>query len=395
MDKKIAIVGGGIAGLTAAYRLSQKGIKSIVFEKEVLMGGRLQWSSIVAGKLLHPYSLALIKELGLEELIVPLELSDVGAFLPDGNVMKMEDFPKAVESFSPQEMASFLQIKEFFEKNPIDAKNPFPNHPEFREISFAQYMKDCPERLKALLGVELNFRWVKDWNDISAEYGFICMAPLFVAIPLGEMYTFEENLTIITSVLTKKIKEKGSEVLTGSKVVSIKTVENKLKIEFETINGRKEEIVDNLIMAVPLPIIKEIFPEIKIESDIGYVNGKCLLVDGELGEKYNRKALFGLPGNPFNVCLLVSLNPKEHRVYPLDIEKEVRLDKIYNNHRVLGENELISAWPIVPPKGRIPGIKTNIKGVYICGDFYHFPSHDTSVATAEMVVEEIIKGREN
>lgn len=41
MEKKIAIVGGGIAGLTAAYRLSQKGIKSIVFEKEFILGGRL------------------------------------------------------------------------------------------------------------------------------------------------------------------------------------------------------------------------------------------------------------------------------------------------------------------------------------------------------------------
>jgi len=36
---KIAIVGGGLTGLVAGYRLSQKGHKITIFEKEKELGG--------------------------------------------------------------------------------------------------------------------------------------------------------------------------------------------------------------------------------------------------------------------------------------------------------------------------------------------------------------------
>jgi len=38
---KVAIVGGGIAGLTAALRLTQNGCKVTVYEKDARVGGNL------------------------------------------------------------------------------------------------------------------------------------------------------------------------------------------------------------------------------------------------------------------------------------------------------------------------------------------------------------------
>lgn len=38
-DKKVAIIGGGPAGLTAAYELSKSGVDSIVLEKDKMVGG--------------------------------------------------------------------------------------------------------------------------------------------------------------------------------------------------------------------------------------------------------------------------------------------------------------------------------------------------------------------
>ena len=36
---KIGIIGGGIAGLTAGYRLSKEGVNVILFEKDKVLGG--------------------------------------------------------------------------------------------------------------------------------------------------------------------------------------------------------------------------------------------------------------------------------------------------------------------------------------------------------------------
>ncbi len=42
-DKKVAIIGSGPAGLSCAYELAKKGIKSVVFEKENVLGGLLTY----------------------------------------------------------------------------------------------------------------------------------------------------------------------------------------------------------------------------------------------------------------------------------------------------------------------------------------------------------------
>ena len=38
-DKKVVIIGGGPAGLTAAYQLSKVGVESVVLEKDQILGG--------------------------------------------------------------------------------------------------------------------------------------------------------------------------------------------------------------------------------------------------------------------------------------------------------------------------------------------------------------------
>ncbi|GAH57094.1 unnamed protein product, partial [marine sediment metagenome] len=38
-DKKVVVIGGGPAGLTASYQLSKAGVKSIVLEKDQTVGG--------------------------------------------------------------------------------------------------------------------------------------------------------------------------------------------------------------------------------------------------------------------------------------------------------------------------------------------------------------------
>ncbi len=79
MPPRVAIVGGGISGLAAAYDLTRAGVDCIVFEKAPRLGGVIEtrsWNdcllesgpdSFISSK---PEALALIKELGLESEVI-------------------------------------------------------------------------------------------------------------------------------------------------------------------------------------------------------------------------------------------------------------------------------------------------------------------------------------
>jgi len=76
---RVVIVGGGIAGLSAAYDLTRAGVETIVFEKQPRLGGVIEtrhWDgctidcgpdSFLSAK---PEALALIKDLGLEREVI-------------------------------------------------------------------------------------------------------------------------------------------------------------------------------------------------------------------------------------------------------------------------------------------------------------------------------------
>src|SRR5689334_2792823 len=77
---KIVVVGGGIAGLTAAYRLSQAGADVTVFEASQRLGGVISTGNFDAGPMFEkgpdcfitdkPWGLELCKELKLEDQLI-------------------------------------------------------------------------------------------------------------------------------------------------------------------------------------------------------------------------------------------------------------------------------------------------------------------------------------
>lgn len=81
VDKKIAVIGGGISGITCAYDLSQKGYKVCIYEKENRIGGSLLKMS---GQILNP---KLIQEetIKLEEQGIEMKLNQ------EINIGKLKD----------------------------------------------------------------------------------------------------------------------------------------------------------------------------------------------------------------------------------------------------------------------------------------------------------------
>ena len=90
----VAIVGGGVAGLTAAYRLKQRGVRVVVYEASARVGGAV-WTDRREGYLaeLGPNSLAapapplaaLFGELGLEASLLPASPAARGRYVVKKN----------------------------------------------------------------------------------------------------------------------------------------------------------------------------------------------------------------------------------------------------------------------------------------------------------------------
>ena len=115
--KRIAIIGGGISGLTLAYRLTQQKKFDIdLYERSQRTGGTIQ-TEIKDGFIfekgpdgflqLNPSVTNLAKELGIEnQIITTQEQNRKSLILHHG---KLEETPDGFYLMSPTKVVSFLQ----------------------------------------------------------------------------------------------------------------------------------------------------------------------------------------------------------------------------------------------------------------------------------------------
>ncbi len=388
---KIGVVGGGLAGLTAAYRLAQKGQECLLFEKQAYTGGRVDHCVSVTTENFQPRLYKLLNELGLEEMKIPL-LPTALAMLMGTEFLKYEDFPKMVASLPIADQEYFQKIMGEVMANSFDIENPSPRLLELRKISFAEYLKDASGQFKGMIiDPMMDFMFMKDLDlsKISADYGLFHIR-FGMEMGSDQAYTFEENVKIVTNVLEKKIMDAGSQVYLSSPVQQVHPLDNGFEITFDQDGSLQVVQVDKVILSAPLPVIARIFPALNLSKDIFYEKTKCIFVDGKL--KSERGIIMGVPANNIaNLRFLFVAFPHEHQLYPMDIKKPINFDVLYDDYEILSEREIEAAYPLLAPGGKAPELATNIEGAFLCGDFYYYPTLDTSVRTAEKVAEMIVK----
>ncbi len=120
---KIAVIGGGISGLTCAHRLQARGHEVVVFEASAAVGGRMRTVvkdglavDVGANLLLENYEHlhALARELGIEETLFSFE-SGAGGILRDNELTSFS--PKSafdVLRYRGVSFASRLQLLRYF-----------------------------------------------------------------------------------------------------------------------------------------------------------------------------------------------------------------------------------------------------------------------------------------
>ena len=117
---RVGVIGGGIAGLAAAYELTSQGHFVEVFEQADFLGGQASTFEVSGGRLERGYHhlftsdtdiADLIKELNLEDQLAWLE-SSVGFYVDRGDGGKIWDFatPKDLLMFKPLSLLSRLKV---------------------------------------------------------------------------------------------------------------------------------------------------------------------------------------------------------------------------------------------------------------------------------------------
>jgi len=117
---RVGIIGGGVAGLAAAYELTKQGHFAEVFEQSNFLGGQASTFEVSEGRLERGYHhlftsdtdmVGLIEELGLGDKMAWLE-SSVGFYLDNGDGGRIWDFttPKDLLRFKPLSLLSRIKV---------------------------------------------------------------------------------------------------------------------------------------------------------------------------------------------------------------------------------------------------------------------------------------------
>src|SRR3989339_843780 len=340
---KVGIIGGGVAGLTCGYQLQKNNIKTIIWEKEPYVGGRNLYNiGAVSKGRLYKNSHKLIEELGLESLYTPLPSNNFGLIC--WRFMLKAEKTKSTMRFAPKKIRQFYaDLMEKLEKMDFDLENPSAEIKELRNISFAEYIADFPKMIKLLVvDPELNFAFEPNYEKIAADYG-LHLLKHGVQVVSGQDYVFEENLLPLTNILEEKIKMANNIIHTSAEILKVEQTENNHFIVNYKINGKV---------------------------------------------KYDRKIMVSVREKDIsNISMFATTMSHEHIIVAFDLEKEIRFKTLYkkNEYEVISEKIIDRAWPVRPPKARVPELKTNVPGAYLCGDFYYYTLIETSIATANMV----------
>ena len=300
---KIGIIGGGIAGLTAAYELAKKGHNVTVFEKEAELGGQASTFPIEGTRLEKFYHhlftsdrhiIQLINELGLSARMRWID-SQVGLF-HDG---KVYDFvtPLDLLRFTPLSLPNrlwaglislYLQRQADWQKyEGITAKEWLEKH-----AGKSVYGTIWEPLLRSKFG--------DSYDEVSMTWFWGKMRLRFGSRPKGmqkeNLGYMEGSFQLLIVELEKRIKELGGEVHTDAAVkrvivedgkatgLKFKVQSSKLKApqEHPTQNSKLEaRNFDVIIATVPSFAFTEIVPKLPSDyigklSHVKYQSALCL-----------------------------------------------------------------------------------------------------------------------
>ncbi|MFN7265907.1 MAG: flavin monoamine oxidase family protein [Bacteroidota bacterium] len=297
-NARIAIIGAGIAGLTAAYYLGERGIKARIFEASARAGGRVLSKNIFGhGELTteigaefidtgHRDLLRLIRKLGLGQDLSDMDTDDLGekevAFI-NGRHYHSSEMTEEIYHFYPE----MTRIKRELSRG---------NTAYYDNLSLAEFLHKMP---------------LSDWMLKILEAGFVAengaeAAEQSAAIMLGtldfdkkhfrmygdsdERFKIRGGNSRIIAGLTERV---GAGILFEHKLLEIrKKSGNEITLTFDQSGTTRQYTFDYVIVTVPFTMLRE------TELRFGMSPEKSRVIR-ELGYGANTKFVTETLGSPW------------------------------------------------------------------------------------------------
>jgi monoamine oxidase len=307
---RIAVVGAGVAGLNAAYKLQQVGLRARIFEGSDRIGGRMFTATDLLGDGLttelggefidstHEEMLALMMEFGLERL-------DTQA--PEATSLKSETYfingrhytqAQAARAFVP--LARRI-LEDYDSLGDVVDYRTEGGGSAFDRQSIAQYLDGLGatgwmrELLDAAYVTEygldtgeqsaLNFIFLIGTGDLKDRDAFALLGES------DERYKVRGGNQKIVDELAKRV---APQIQRRHRLEAVRSKGEGFTLTFQRDGGVVDEDADVVILAIPFTLLREV----KMQVELPAVKKKAIQ---ELGYGANAKVLVGFRNRPWQV----------------------------------------------------------------------------------------------
>lgn len=282
----ILIVGAGIAGLTAAYRLTQAGVPVNVIEARNRVGGRIKTMDKVAGTFLsadlggeyidsdHSVIRSLAEELELTEVDLFANLEGLvmtgyffgGRFVPEAELVA--DFAPVAERID----ADLEAIDEF-----EDYTTPFPEVVELDNLSITEYLEgiETTPLMRQIIKTTYNVFYGSDAEEQSSlNLIYVISTDEGVFEPFGvsdERYVIAGGNKQITNQLASLV---GGSIQTGTVLESISSLpDGRYQVSLRSGESSFDRIYERILITLPFSVLRE------VEINVDLPPAKKLAID--------------------------------------------------------------------------------------------------------------------